>query len=495
MIFLAILPIVVVLVGMVVLKKSAVIVSPVTLLFTIILSIISFNASTSEMTAQTYQGVMEGGKIIFLVWSAFAMLIMLQKTKAMDGIKIALAGITDDKRILLIMIGFCFSIFLEGAAGAGTPTAICAPFLVGIGFTPLSAAIAGMLGAGIAPSWGGAGATTIVGHQSVADHIALQDVTAISGRLAMLGAFIVPIIMIYALIGKKGFKGLWSYLFYIGAVLAGSFFFISNYIGTEVVSLGCGAIGIVASLIYVKVSKHQAPEEYRYIPKKLSSEESALIPSTIKSFAPYLILIIALPVIRFSFPLAVLAKYGYVVWIAVVIFTIVFIGSIILNGVKGYLSYLKEGLIKVIPAFISMAALLSVANIMKSTGMLTIIAQSLADIAGKGYPFVAVLIGSLGTFISGTGLGSNVMFGPMHMKAAELLSLNKVVLFSSQNVGGAIGNMICPNNIVAVAATVDTLGQEGEIMKKCIPSWLVLVIVYGIAGLLFAHVLFPTFGM
>ncbi|QZY54083.1 L-lactate permease [Crassaminicella profunda] len=495
MMLLAILPIVVVLVGMIVLKKSAVIVSPFTLIFTIILSIISFNAVTGELVTQTWKGVMSGGKIIFLVWAAFAMLVMLQKTRAMDGIKIALASITDDKRILLIMIGFCFSIFLEGAAGAGTPTAICAPFLVGIGFTPLSAAIAGMLGAGIAPSWGGAGATTIVGHSVVAEHIALQDVTAISGRLAMLGAFVVPIIMIYALIGKKGFKGLWGYLLYIGAVLGASFFVISNFIGTEIVSLGCGAIGIIASLIYVKVSKHQTPEEYKYVPEKLSPEEKDLIPSTMKSFAPYLILIIALPVIRFSFPLAVLAKYGYVVWIAVVMFIIVFIGSIILNNVKGYVSYLKEGLIKVIPAFISMGALLSVANIMKSTGMLNIIAQGLADIAGSGYPVVAVLIGSLGTFIAGTGLGSNVMFGPMHMQAAELLSLNKVVLFSAQNVGGAIGNMICPNNIVAAAATVDTLGQEGEIMKKCIPSWLVLVVIYGVAGLLFAHVLFPTFGM
>ncbi|TCO77382.1 L-lactate permease [Marinisporobacter balticus] len=493
--FLAILPIIVVLVGMIVLKKSAVIVSPVTLIFTIILGIISFHAPMGEMTTQTWKGVVEGGKIIFLVWSAFAMLVMLQKTKAMDGIKIALAGITDDKRILLIMIGFCFSIFLEGAAGAGTPTAICAPFLVGIGFTPLSAAIAGMLGAGIAPSWGGAGATTIVGHQAVAEHIALQDVTAISGRLAMLGAFVVPIIMIYVLIGKKGFKGLWGYILYIGAVLAGSFFFISNFIGTEVVSLGCGAIGIIASLIYVKVSKHQAPEEYRYIPATLSKEEKSLIPNTWKAFAPYLILIIALPAIRFSFPLAVLAKYGYVVWIAAVIFAIVFIGSLILNSPKDYFSYLKESLVKVIPAFISMGALLSVANIMKSTGMLAIIAQGLADVAGNGYPVVAVFIGSLGTFIAGTGLGSNVMFGPMHMQAAELLSLNKVALFSCQNVGGAIGNMICPNNIVAVAATVDTLGQEGEIMKKCIPSWLVLLIIYGAAGLLYTHILFPTVGM
>ena len=82
------------------------------------------------------------------------------------------------------------------------------------------------------------------------------------------------------------------------------------------------------------------------------------------------------------------------------------------------------------------------------------------------------------------------MFGPMHMSAAELLSLNKVTIFAAQNVGGAIGNMICPNNIVAVAATVDTLGKEGEIMKKCIPSWGILVGVYGLIGVIFTHIIF-----
>ncbi|MEL7596687.1 MAG: L-lactate permease, partial [Clostridiaceae bacterium] len=223
MIILDLLPILVILLGMVVFKKSAVIVSPLTLVFTIILAFIAFKQAPSNLSIQTYKGVVEGLKLIFLIWSAFTMLVMMQKTGAMDKIKLVLAGFTDDKRILVIIIAFCFSIFLEGAAGAGTPSAICAPFLVGLGFTPLAAATAAMVGAGIAPSWGGAGATTIIGVQSVSEHVALADVTAMSGRIAMFGAFIVPIIMIYVMFGKKGFKGLWGYLIYIGLVLAASY--------------------------------------------------------------------------------------------------------------------------------------------------------------------------------------------------------------------------------------------------------------------------------
>lgn len=494
----AISPIVVILIGMVVMKKPAIYVSPITLIFTVLLSLSVFGSESTLITGQTWLGALEGGKIVFLIWSAFSMLVMLQKTKAMDGIQNSLASVTNDKRILLIMIGFCFSIFLEGAAGAGTPTAICAPFLVGIGFSPLSAAIAGMLGAGIAPPFGGAGASTIVGVGPVSEHVALNSVTAMTGNFLMYGALFVPFIMIYMLMGKKGFKGLYRYLIYTGVVCGISMYVITNFIGPEIVSLGTGAIGVLSSFIYMKVSNHETPEEYKCFNSSeiaISDAAEQQIPSTIKSFLPYIILIIALPVIRFSFPLAVLAKYGYVMWIAVTIFAVVLIGSIILNSVGDYFTYLKEALIKVIPALVSMASLLSVANIMKATGMLSIIAEGLASVAGPVYPVIAVLIGSLGTFIAGTGLGSNVMFGPMHMQAATLLNMNKTVLFACQNAGGGIGNMICPNNIVAVCATVNTLGKEGEIMKKCIPSWLILTVVYGILGLLYVKLLFVNYGL
>ena len=119
MLLVSLVPIIFVLIGMIVLKKSAIVVSPLTLILTVFLAFIVFKMNSANIVNETIKGVTEGGKIIFLVWSAFAMLVMLQYTKAMERIKITLANITDDRRILLIMIGYCFSIFLEGTAGAG----------------------------------------------------------------------------------------------------------------------------------------------------------------------------------------------------------------------------------------------------------------------------------------------------------------------------------------------------------------------------------------
>ena len=384
-------------------------------------------------------------------------------------------------------------------AGAGTPTAICAPFLVGIGFTPLQAAIAGMLGAGIAPSWGGAGATTIVGFTSVvkSGHFTMEQLSEISqktGLISMIGAFLVPFLLIYFLFGKKGFKGLIGFLFFIGLVELGSFYLITSYIGTEVVSLGSGITGVVACVIYTFLTKKNrvVPEEFKYIPKEISEEEQRVIPGTLKSFLPYIILVIALPVVRFSFPLAVLAKYGYVLWIAVVMLIVLLIGSFILKGQKDYFYYIVEGTKKVLPALAVMASLMGMTNIMNQTGMLSTMAKTLSEVAGKGYPAVAVLIAGLGTFLTGTGLGSNVMFGTMHMEAAGLLGINKAVVFACQNAGGAIGNIICPHNIVSACATVNVLGHEGEILRKSIPFWLILAITYSVFGMIYCYVVFPV---
>jgi lactate permease len=102
-----------------------------------------------------------------------------------------------------------------------------------------------------------------------------------------------------------------------------------------------------------------------------------------------------------------------------------------------------------------------------------------------------VAVGALGSFMTGTNLGSNIMFGPMHVQAAISLGQNPITVFAGQNVGGSIGNTICPNNVVAVATTVDILGQEGVLMRRVFPAFFVFLIAYGFLSLLYTHLLFP----
>ena len=115
-----------------------------------------------------------------------------------------------------------------------------------------------------------------------------------------------------------------------------------------------------------------------------------------------------------------------------------------------------------------MGSLLVVAYIMQSpsTGMMNLLASDIASVVGKFYPAAAVLIGSSGAFITGTGLGSNIMFADMHLQAAEALSMNPITIFAGQNAGASLGNLICPNNTVAACATVDRDRQRERRYEK-----------------------------
>ena len=107
----------------------------------------------------------------------------------------------------------------------------------------------------------------------------------------------------------------------------------------------------------------------------------------------------------------------------------------------------------------------------------------------------AVLIGSSGAFITGTGLGSNIMFAQMHIDAAASLGMNPITIFAGQNAGASLGNLICPNNTVAACATVDQVGNESEVMKKTFKAFAIILVLYMVLAMLYTCVLFPNFGM
>lgn len=486
-------PIIVVLFGMIGLKKSAMKVAPIAMIYTIILGLLYFPGTSDGMVVSLNKGIVDGIRIVWLIFAAFTMLMMMTGTGAMDKIKEIIAGLTNDRRVHVLIIAVMFGVFLEGAAGAGSPAAIAAPFLVGLGFSPIVAATASLIANSVPVSWGGAGVTTIMGSAPVRDYMTVMQASSMAGRIHMIGAIVIPFLVVAVIFGRKGFKGLLPFILFSGIFMSVTLFIFSNFIGPEVTSMSTGLLTIVASLAFIKFVKIKTPDEFLYRPDFTQVKSSI---SSVRAFSPYLILIVLLPAVRYSFPLSTLAKYGYTVWVGAVIFVSAFLGSTLLKvKINNFGEYSITAFKKVLPALIAMCSLLVVSDVMVKTGMMKILASNLANIAGTAYPFVAVTIGSLGSFMTGTGLGSNIMFGPMHVEAALALVQNPITVFAGQNVGAAIGNMICPNNVVAVATTVGILGSEGQIMRKVFPAFFTILVVYGLLALFYTHSLFTTYGL
>jgi len=480
-------PILIVLGGMLGLKKPAVVVTPIAMAYTLLLGAVFFDGTVAGMVESLKMGILDGTRIVWLIFGAFTILIMMIGTGAMDKIKEVIAGLTIDRRVHVLIIAVMFGVFLEGASGAGTPAAIGAPFLVGLGFSPLLSATATLIANSVPVSWGGAGVTTIMGSEPVREYMTVMEASAMAGRIHMIGAVLLPFLVIAVVFGRKGFRGLLPFVFFSGGFMSVTLFVFANFIGPEITAMASGLLTVLASLIYLRFVRVKPPEEFQYT-SRIGTRSSL---SSLRAFSPYIILVILLPAVRYSFPLSILAKYGYTVWVGAVIFISAFLGSFYLKvKIADFGSYAFTAFKKVLPALIAMCSLLVVSDIMVKTGMMKLLASALAPVAGTTYPFLAVVVGALGSFMTGTNLGSNIMFGPMHVQAAVSLGQNPVAVFAGQNVGGSIGNMICPNNVVAVATTVGILGQEGALMRRVFPAFFVFLLTYGVVALLYTHLVF-----
>ena len=501
-------PILVVLVGILGFKQSAKRVSPIALVWTLILAFTYFNVTGASFADNVktldplvWKGIKEGLKIVLMVFGAFTILNLLRETGAIDDVKSTIARISDDRRVQLIVIGMMLPIFLEGAAGAGAPAAIAAPFLVALGFDPVTSIAVALLGDATPASWGGAGLTTINGGAALVD-AGLSTVSlnaAMVGRFHMFGVLIIPFIMVGMVFGKKGFKGAVPYLCFAGVSTCAVMFLLSNFVGAEVTSMGTGLISMLLSLAYVKLVGVKTPEEFRHHAAAQQRKYSAF-----RAMSPYIYMLVLLPLMRYGFPavvpngFAVMCTFGYIFWVDVVILACGMLGAATLGvSVKQYRAVCSRTVGNVLPVLITMGSLLIVSYIMQSptTGMMNLLASDIAAVVGHFYPAAAVLIGSSGAFITGTGLGSNIMFAQMHIDAAASLGMNPITIFAGQNAGASLGNLICPNNTVAACATVDAIGRENEVMKHTLRAFAIELALYMVLAMLYTCVLFPNYGM
>jgi lactate permease len=358
---------------------------------------------------------------------------------------------------------------------------------------PVVAAAACLIGNSAPVSWGGAGATTVVGAGSFVNFV---EASAMTGRMACFEYVALPVIMVGFVFGFKALKGIWRPILTLGIGMGIINFTISNiFISiTELTSLLGGLVGTIFYSFYLSrrgEKREDIPEEYLLAHDWNTAKQSPL--QLARALSPYMILCVLLVAVRLSFPLKALISFGggYTVWVGCVIFVSSLIAAALFKQLPVMPRSMWDSFLKVIPALLAMGFLLAMVNCMRASGQISTLAKTISAAAGVFYPVAAVLIGQIGGFITGTNLGSNIMFNPLHIEAAKNLALNPMTIVAAQNTGGAIGNMICPNNIVAVCACVSILGREGEVLRKTLTPSVILMFCLGILGMVYTYLIFP----
>jgi lactate permease len=508
-IFLSFSPLIILVIGIVFLKISAKWVSVVALIYCFVLVIFyTFNKGANPGAIpvaipsawnQSLQGFKQGLQIVFAIWAAFMTMNMLVSSGAMAKIKETIMGITPDKRKVAVIIGLSFGGFLEGVCGAGTPAAICAPFLMSMGFPILDAAAIPLIFNGIAASLGANGLTTRFGFAAYVNlaatdpnFIDVLQVSMVTGFIHFFGAIASCIIVSRLFFGKKALTGEHViFCVFTGAIYGILLVLIGTFFGPEFATMLAGVLSLVAAVVFCKIKKNDVPDEFRLSSPETSSLNTMSPGRALSTYIIMLILLLAvrLPANYISKWLAFLIGMGFTTWIACVIAVSCVIGAFITNDAKNLPKHAWVSIKSVIGALIAIACLTAVSNMMKVAGMMQIIANALVTVTGPAYPAAAVLIGSLGSFVMGTTMGSNIMFGPVHFPAAHALGIPQSVVFAANNVGGALGNMICPNNVVSCCATINCK-EEGKVMTRVFPAICILWALYMILAVLYSYVFF-----
>ena len=509
---------------------------PLTALITYAIMLIVFGQDPNLIHATVIKGLLVAWTPILIVAGAIFLFRTMEATGALNTIRHWLNGVSSNKVAQLMIVGWAFPFLIEGASGFGTPAAIAAPILIGLGFPPLRVAILALVMNSVPVSFGAVGTPTWFGFSAIS--LTEVETLTIGLKSAILNGsaalVIVPLALMFVVKPKDIFR---NWLFILLSIIATVLpYLIMAKFSYEFPSLVGGAVGLIISVLLArrgiglskKKSELQGSEKddlaASYITvsdKVVSNERGSLLKATFPLWGTILLLIVTrLPQLGIKQLLTLtdpalhldLGSFGtFNLSPALVIgldnifgtseswsHALFYVPSLIpfllisLITLLLYKDRKKTGrLFKVTaaqmkePVLALMGALVFVNLMMMGDdhSAVKLIGDHLAGMLGGMWTYTAQFLGALGTFFSGSNTISNLTFGGIQDTIARDLSLNRTTVLAMQSVGGAMGNMICINNIVAVASVLSLVKVEGYILKRTIRVMLIYGVIVGIVAI------------
>jgi lactate permease len=401
--------------------------------------------------------------ILWIVLPALALYEFQSRTGALDRIRDALTGLTADRRLQAILIAWFFGLFMEGAAGFGTPVALAAPLLLGLGYSPVRAVVLALLGHAAGVSFGAVGTPTL----AQLDLTGLSP-TALAGTVALMHALVSPFLLLATVRlageGRLGRADLgWSALAWL--CFAVPSVTLAALTGPELPSLGGALIGLVVFAALLARRGGGARPDLRSLARDLAPYALILVLVLVtRLVGPLQDSLSALSIdwsigARFSGGIAPLYHPG------TLLFAGLGLGALITGRGATLAPAIGGALARAMPVALALLAMLALSRVMVHGGLIAALAETAAT-TGAAWPLLAPLIGVLGTFVTGSATAANILFTEFQTAVADRLALPAIAMAAAQGFGSAIGNIVAPHNIIAGSATVGLVGREGEVMSK-----------------------------
>ena len=493
----------------------------------LIIQLIFFQTDITTISANIVSALIAVQTPITVIFGAILFNYFSEMSGVTNTLRKWLGHINPNPVAQLMIIGWAFAFMIEGASGFGTPAAIAAPILVGLGFPPLRVAMLALVMNSVPVSFGAVGTPTWFGFAPLnLGNAEILQIGAISATIHAIAATIIPILALRFIVSWQEIRKniVFIYISIFACVIPYVAIAFFNY---EFPALVGGAIGMLVSIFVANkgfgLSKTEAHEEEHVLSYK--SVMKALLPTGLLIFILIVTRIHQLPFkamltnathwvgvqlgslgyfdiskglvlsLNNIFETGINSSYKllYVPALIPFIITVLIAAPIFSLSFNKTKNIFSESLKQTKNPFLALVGALVMVKLMLVGGdgsMVKIIGKSFADATGQYWTLFAAYLGAVGSFFSGSNTVSNLTFGSVQLSTAELTGLSSVLILALQSVGGAMGNMVCINNIIAVSSVLNIKNEEGTIIKKTIVPMIVYGIIAGLSAMFIIPLLF-----
>ena len=530
----ALIPIIFFFIALTKLRLKGYVAGSITVFLALAVALLFYRMPLANALASAVYGFFYGlWPIAWIIVAAVFLYKVSVKTGQFDIIRSSILSVTEDQRLQLILVGFCFGAFLEGAAGFGAPVAITAALLVGLGFKPLYAAGLCLIGNTAPVAFGAMGIPVIVaGQVSGIDPMAISQM---AGRQLPFMTIIVLFWLMAIMDGWRGVKETWPAVLVGGGSFALVQFLTANYIGPELPDITSAIVALIALTGFLKFwqPKHifrfaPEPGAAAAAPQPTAKPVQLTAGVVLKAWSPFIILTamvtvwsikpfkalfaaggaLANTVVNIPVPLlhnivqkmppvvAAPSPYGAVYsfnWLSAT-GTAILLGavlSILVLRLKPEVAVktLGETLRELALPIYSIGMVLAFAFVANYSGLSSTLALALSH-TGKAFAFFSPFLGWLGVFLTGSDTSANALFGALQATTAAQLGLPEVLAVTANTTGGVTGKMISPQSIAIACAAVGLAGRESDLFRFTVKHSLAFLVIIGVICTLQAYV-FP----
>lgn len=443
--------------------------------------------------------------IILVIIAAIYTYNLSLRTGAMDVIKRMLAGVSRDKRVIILLIGWCFGGFLEGMAGFGTAIAIPASMLVVMGMNPVQACLVCMLANAFPTAFGSVGIPTV----TLASVTGLDPMPLAYATVVQMLPFMIlmPFLMVIAGGGGiKALKGVTGLTLAAGASFVLPQLLVAKFLGPELAVIVGSVVSLAVTLELARLNAGKpVPAEYDMGAPSQSPESAEKRMPPLTACLPFILIFVLLlltsklvpPINSFlsvfssSFKISTSEQAGMTSfsWIntpGVLIFLAAVIGGCAQKaGARLMWDTLTATIRQMSKTIATIMSVLAVAKIMTYSGMISDMADLFVTITGRFYPFFAPIIAAIGAFVTGSGTNTEVLLGRLQTEAASSIGASQLWLAAANSTGAGIGKILSPQCIATAAAAVGLTGQDSKLLAAVL-KWALLMLVLAclVVGLL-----------